>query len=109
MPSDIDAERLIQTLLDRIERNARSADKAWQKYIKARVEANDLRGRLVQCQEGNRRRDRDMQSATEKIAEWQEHAAQLKAIIGINTRRFPKLKQFSLPPEPGPLETEIPF
>lgn len=62
----MDAEQFIGTLLDRIERNGRSADKAFKKYMEARDRAAFLEKTLLTSQEGNRRYLRDIAAAEEE-------------------------------------------
>ena len=102
----MDAEQFIGTLLDRIERNGRSADKAFKKYMEARDRAAFLEKTLLTSQEGNRRYLRDIEAAEAKIAEWAEYASQLRAAI--NPLAL-KRKNIVLPDMPKPFETEIPF
>lgn len=102
----MDAEQFINTLLDRCERNARSADKAWKKYTEARDRAAFLEKTLLTSQEGNRRYLRDIAEAEKKIVEWEAYSAKLLAALNpIALKR----KNIVLPDKPAPFETEIPF
>jgi len=66
-------------------------------------ECDHLRRTLVTCQNGNQRRDRDMQEVEKKIEEWADYAARLRL-------QLPKSRQLlALQERPKPLETEIPF
>ena len=105
----MDAEQIITTLLDRIERNGRSADKAWKKYTDARDNAARLESTLLTSQEGNRRYLRDIAAAEKKIAEWAEYAGVLRSAIDAIDPRAIKRKTIVLPDMPKPLETDIPF
>ena len=105
----MDAEQIINTLLDRIERNARSADKAWKKYMEQRDRATFLEKTLLTSQEGNRRYLRDIAAAEAKIAEWAEYASVLRSAIDSIDPRAIKRKTIVLPDMPKPFETEIPF
>lgn len=105
----MDSEQFVNTLLDRIERNARSADKAWKKYTEARDKAAFLEEKLLTAQEGNRRYLRDIAAAEAKIAEWAEYASVLRSAIDAIDPRAIKRKTIVLPDMPKPFETEIPF
>lgn len=105
-PRGFDGEQFINHLLDRIENNALRANKAFRKSQDLRAEIARLNGILDVSQEANRRHYRDMKTVEAKIAEWADHAAQLRAIIEGVT---PKKNRPALPAVPGPLETEIPF
>lgn len=105
----MDAEQFIGTLLDRIERNGRSADKAFKKYMEARDKAASLEKTLLTAQEGNRRYLRDIAEAEKKIAEWAEYASLLRSAIDAIDPKAIKRKNIVLPDMPKPFETEIPF
>lgn len=105
----MDAEQFINTLLDRCERNGRSADKAWKKYTDARDKAAFLEKTLLTSQEGNRRYLRDLDAADKKIAEWAEFAGKLEATINALDPKGIKRKGSVMPDRPTPFETEIPF
>jgi hypothetical protein len=105
----MDAEQFINALLDRCERNGRSADKAWKKYTDARDKAAFLERTLMTAQEGNRRYLRDIAAAEAKIAEWAEYASLLRSAIDVIDPKALKRKTIVFPTMPGPFETEIPF
>lgn len=102
----VDAEQIIGTLLDRIEHNARHADKAWRRNMDLRAEVKELRRVLDISREGNRLGHRDMTAATNKIKEWEEYAALLRRAIDPKSARA---KRVVVPAPPGPFETEVPF
>lgn len=105
----MDAEQIITTLLDRIERNGRSADKAWKKYTESRDAAARQQATLLTSQEGNRRYLRDIAAAEKKIAEWAEYASVLRSAITQIDGGALKRKRIVLPDMPAPFETDIPF
>ena len=72
-------------------------------------ECDHLRRTLATAQEGNRRRDRDMEKAEAKIAEWSEYASTLRGAINAIDPHAIKRKKIVLPEWPKPLETEFPF
>lgn len=104
----MDAEQFINTLLDRCERNARSADKAWAKYTEARDRAARLGETLLTAKEGNRRYLRDIEAAKAKIYEWAEYASALRSAINAIDPKATKSKRIVLPDQPAPLD-DVPF
>lgn len=102
----MDAEAVINVLLDRLERNNRSRVKVDQTNDKLRAELARANEVLDIAQEANRRHCRDMKAVEAKIAEWSEYGEKLRALIEGVT---PKKNRPALPDMPGPLEKEIPF
>jgi len=100
---------VLAAVLDRLEKAA--ADRFTLEGAERRLEirCEDLALRLSTAQEGNRRRDRDMKAAEDKIGEWAEYASQLRSAINAIDPRALKRKRIVLPDMPAPLETEIPF
>lgn len=88
-----------ERLLMRYERLAARAEQ----YQDLRRRHLDVLGVLRTAQEGNKRRDRDMDAALNKILEWTGYAADL------DSRLTKKDQQITRPRRPKPLETEIPF
>jgi hypothetical protein len=88
-----------ERLLMRYERLAGLAPRL--KYLEK--ECDHLRSTLSTAQEGNRRRDRDMDAAIEKIKEWTAYADYCRGLL------TKKNRQATFVGRPKPLETEIPF
>lgn len=88
-----------ERLLMRYERLAGLAPRS--KWLEK--ECLHLQRTLSSAQEGNRRRDRDMDAALNKILEWTGYAADL------DSRLTKKDQQITRPRRPKPLETESPF
>jgi chromosome segregation ATPase len=88
-----------ERLLSRYERLAGLAPRL--KWLEK--ECDHLRRTLATAQEGNRRRDRDMEAAEKKIEEWMAYADHLRGLL------TKKQQQLTKGQRPKPLETEIPF
>ena len=103
----MDYEAFTNVLLDRIERNAQSANKHYRMFQQAHQRALHLDEDLRAAQAANRQHEANMKLAQEKIAEWAAHAEKLRDIIWAAPRPDGKLPDF--PDVPNDLEFPIPF
>lgn len=107
--STLSAEDAMILMLARIEKLAADRDRMARDKQRLTGEVTDLRGRLMTCQHGNNRRDRDMKAAEAKIYEWAEYASTLRGAINAIDPRAVRSKKIVLPDQPKPLELEMPF
>ena len=104
-----DGEQFVNHLLDRIERNAVSARKAFTMFQQKHRLWLGAEETLRIAQAANRRHERDLTAAEAKISEWSEYAGQLRAAIDAIDSRALKSKRIVLPDWPTPFTREFPF
>lgn len=102
----MDAERLVNVLLDRIERNAVGSAKRFRMFQEAHKQRLLNGEALARVGIKIRNHESDMRLATAKIAEWQEYAEKLRDIIWAIS---PDGKRPDFPDVPNDLEFPIPF